>query len=60
MAFVTEQDVVGDGVAGYWTSLDGAGPWVITVQLLPGSHIRPLLNVNHFLVRMIDTQITLT
>lgn len=36
MAFVTEQDDVGDGVVEHWTILDGAGPWVTMVQLLPG------------------------
>ena len=35
MAFVTEQDDVGDGVVD-WTILDGAGPWVTMVQLLHG------------------------
>ena len=35
VAFVTEQDDVGDGVVEHWTILDGAGPWVTMVQLLP-------------------------
>ena len=36
VAFVTEQDDVGDGVVEHWTILDGAGPWVTMVQLLHG------------------------
>ena len=34
MAFVTEQDDVGDGVVEHWTILDGASPWVTMVQLI--------------------------
>ena len=36
VAFVTEQDDVGDGVVEHWTILDSAGPWVTMVQLLHG------------------------
>ena len=37
MAFVTEQDDVGDGVVEHWTILDGgAGPGVTMVQILHG------------------------
>ena len=34
VAFVTEQDDVGDGVVEHWTILDGASPWVTMVQLI--------------------------
>ena len=45
VAFVTEQDDVGDGVVEHWTILDGAGPWVTMVQLLHG-HLKE--NVSSF------------
>ena len=36
MAFVTEQDDVGDGVVEHWTILDGAVSWVTMGQILHG------------------------
>ena len=39
MAFVTEQDDVGDGVVEHWTILDErAGPGVTMVQILHEHH----------------------